>query len=78
MEVSVDVGVMEASGVGIESSVNILPLWSKVVGERQETVAEEKNGGGESKTSPESKLTSRSVVAGVSTLKPSHTSDVLF
>jgi hypothetical protein len=69
---------VEASGIGSGSSVELLPLGTKVAEESCGTVAEDKNGEGESKTSPESKLTSRSVVAGgVCTLKPSHTSDVL-
>jgi hypothetical protein len=70
-------GFEEASGVGSGSSVELTPLESEVGEERCGTVAEDKNGEGELKTSRESKLTSRSIGAGVCTLKPSYSSDVL-
>lgn len=76
MEEPVDGGVVDASGISSECPVELSPLESEVAAERCGTIAEYKNGEGESKTSRESKLMSRSVVAGVCTLKP-HTSDVL-
>lgn len=70
--------IVELSGVCSGSSEELSPLKAEVAEEIFGTMVESKKlGEGESKASSELELTSRSVVAGVCTLKPSHTSNVL-